>query len=40
MDAKFAELPLEQDGVSVAEVEHDLAEWLKVIYLSLSRLLS
>jgi len=40
VDAKSAELPLEQDGVSVAEVEHDLAEWLKVIYLSLSRLLS
>jgi hypothetical protein len=40
VDAKSAEPPLEQDGVSVAEVEHDLTEWLKVIYLSLSRLLS
>ncbi len=40
VDAKSAELPLERDGVSVAEVEHDLAEWLKVIYLSLFRLFS
>ncbi len=40
VDAKSAELPLEQVGVSVAEVEHDLTEWLKVIYLSFSRLLS
>ncbi|CAM6003737.1 unnamed protein product [Sphagnum balticum] len=29
VDAKSAELPLERDGVSVAEVEHDLAELLK-----------
>lgn len=29
VDASPAELPLEKDGVSVAEVEHDLAEWLK-----------
>ncbi len=40
VDAKSAELPLERDGVSVAEVEHGLAEWLKVIYLSLFRLFS
>lgn len=31
VDASTAELPLERDGVSVAEVEHDLAEWLKVV---------
>ncbi|KAG0624001.1 hypothetical protein M758_3G216900 [Ceratodon purpureus] len=29
VEATTAELPLERDGVSVAEVEHDLAEWLK-----------
>lgn len=33
VDASPAELPLEKDGVSVAEVEHDLAEWLKVAFL-------
>lgn len=30
VDATPIELPLERDGVSVAEVEHDLAEWIKV----------
>ncbi|CAM6027580.1 unnamed protein product [Sphagnum balticum] len=35
VDAKSAELPLERDGVSVAEVEHDLAEWLKGHFLKL-----
>lgn len=29
IDATTAELPLERDGVSVAEVEHNLFEWLK-----------
>lgn len=32
VDASTAELPLESNGVSVAEVEHDLAEWLKVVF--------
>lgn len=35
VEATTAELPLERDGVSVAEVEHDLSEWLKVLFLSL-----
>jgi hypothetical protein len=35
VEATTAELPLERDGVSVAEVEHDLSEWLKVLSLSL-----
>lgn len=34
VDVSTAELPLEKDGVSVAEVEHDLAEWLKVVLFS------
>jgi len=33
IDATTAELPLEWDGVSVAEVEHNLFEWLKVFRL-------
>lgn len=35
VDATTADLPLEKDGVSVAEVEHDLAEWLKGHFLKL-----
>ena len=35
IDATTAELPLERDGVSVAEVEHNLFEWMKVFRLKL-----
>lgn len=35
VDATTADLPLEKDGVSVPEVEHDLAEWLKVVFFPL-----
>ena len=35
IDATTTELPLERDGVSVCEVEHNLFEWLKVLRLKL-----
>ena len=35
IDATTAELPLERDGVLVAEVEHNLFEWMKVFRLKL-----
>lgn len=33
IDLTTSELPVEKEGVSVAEVEHNLFEWLKVIFL-------
>ena len=35
IDATTIELPLERDGVSVVEVEHNLFEWLKVFRMKL-----
>ena len=35
IDETTVELPLEMDGISVAEVEHNLFEWLKVFSLKL-----
>ena len=35
IDATTTKLPLERDGVSVAEVEHNLFEWMKVFRLKL-----
>lgn len=32
VDVTTSELPVEKDGVSVADVEHNLFEWLKVTY--------
>ena len=34
VDSTTSELPVEKEGVSVAEVEHNLFEWLKVFFLS------
>ncbi|RWW02233.1 hypothetical protein BHE74_00044798 [Ensete ventricosum] len=34
VDSTTSELPVEKEGVSVAEVEHSLFEWLKVLFLS------
>jgi hypothetical protein len=32
VDVTTSELPVEKDGVSVADVEHNLFEWLKVTH--------
>lgn len=36
IDVTTSELPVEKDGVSVAKVEHNLFEWLKVCFCSIS----